>query len=142
MTDSVNDPMMNEIELNAKSTNNIMENSTASSDPLGKKSKCKSVSNTLVSLLCGYELEIEGDMDRMAAESSLQQKDEAKRRFESFRSLNQTRWEKCILNFNLVLILCISIGLYVFFSIPPQQHIFKYIQLNSTSMSFNQTSLE
>lgn len=124
--------MITEIELNTKSTKNIVDKS------LSDRSSCKIATETLVSLVCGYEPETEGNIDQIAAKSDLQQRDEAKRRFESFRSLNQTRREKFILNFNLVLILLISIGLYVFFSVPPQLHIFKNLNLD-LNLKFNQT---
>lgn len=42
-------------------------------------------------------------------------------------SLNQTKFEKWILNTNLVFIICISVGLFIFFSIPPEKHIFKHL---------------
>ena len=66
-----------------------------------------------------------------------QKRDETKRRIENFYSLNQTKSQTFILNINLVIIILTAIGLYVFFSIPPQYHIFKHINLNNTSSDVN-----
>lgn len=128
--------MINEFELNSRSTKNIVDEVNIK-DPMINNSSCETVSNTLVSLFCGFEPETNENIDRVAADASAQQKDEAKRRIESFRSLNQTPREKFILNFNLVLILVISVGLYVFFSVPPENHVLRNVVANK---SFNLSS--
>ena len=84
--------------------------------------------NFLLNLFCGFDCDA---VDR-THELSVQNKNETKRRIESFHSLKQTKFEKIALNFNLVLILITSVSLFIFFSIPPQLHIFKHIHLNHT----------
>lgn len=94
-----------------------------------EKSKLKRAYYLFLDLFCGFV----SDLDRSI---ETQRANETKRRFESFYSLNQTKFEFCILNINLVLILSFAIVLFVFFSIPPQYHIFKHINLNHT-LTFN-----
>ena len=85
---------------------------------------------TVLNILCG----IERFENQLTQEAALQKQNEieSQRRIENFYSLNQTKFEKYILNLNLLFILSIAIGLYVFFSIPPELHIFKNINLNTT----------
>ena len=47
-------------------------------------------------------------------------------------SIKQTKLEKWILNINLVIIVLVAIGLYVFFSIPPQYHIFQHLNVTKS----------
>ena len=89
--------------------------------------------NTILSLVCGFE-ELLDDNDEKKLE--YQKQSETKRRVENFYSLNQTKSSKIILNINLIIILSIAIGLYIFFSIPPELHIFKDLNLNQ---NFNYT---
>lgn len=91
-------------------------------------SKKSQYMNACLSFMCGYE-ELNDILDEKKMD--LQKQNETKRRIENFYSLNQSKFEKIILNFNLVLILIIAVSLYVFFSIPPQLHIFKNVRLSS-----------
>lgn len=84
-------------------------------------SQSKKVYQLFMSVFCGYEEAEEG-----------QTASESRQRMKNFFSLEQTRSEKLILNFNLIIILIVAVGLYVFFSIPPQYHIFSHIKLNRT----------
>ena len=54
-----------------------------------------------------------------------QQREEAQRRADTFESLNQTRWEKVVLNINLVFICLSSAVLYILFSLPDEYSIWK-----------------
>ncbi len=90
---------------------------------------------TIMNIVCGIE-KFDNELTQEAAIKK-QSEIESKRRIENFYSLNQTKFEKYILNLNLIFILTIAVSLYVFFSIPPQLHIFKHINLNTTI--FNQT---
>ncbi len=81
------------------------------------KSNKKMFVDAFLSLMCGFE------NNEIGAEEQ-QTKKESKRRVENFYSLNQSRKEKIILYFNLVLICLIAIGLYIFFSIPPEKFLF------------------
>lgn len=81
----------------------------------------------LLSLVCGIESH-ESEEEHLER----QKKADYERRMKSFKSLNQSTFEKIILNANLVLILCIAVGLYIFFSIPPQLTIFKNVSYNQT----------
>ncbi|CAF0765506.1 unnamed protein product [Brachionus calyciflorus] len=93
------------------------------------KSECV---NTFLNFVCGFE-EITGESEWMRDQKFLMQKKiESKRRVENFYSLNQAKKSKILLNVNLVIILLIASGLYIFFSIPPQYHIFKDLKLNTT----------
>ena len=130
LVDIINEPMiMADMELDDPTTATKIEPSADKS----VKTKMSPVVHTLVSLFCGYEPHTAENSDRLAAMSELQQKNEARRRVESFRSLNQTKCQRYILNTNLVLILVISVALYVFFSIPPQYHIFKHVPLSNAT---------
>jgi hypothetical protein len=82
-----------------------------------KKSNKKVFVETFLSFMCGFE------NNEIGVELQ-QTKKESKRRVENFYSLNQSRKEKIVLYFNLVLICLIAIGLYVFFSIPPEKFLF------------------
>lgn len=84
-------------------------------------SRSKQTCQSFMSVFCGFEVAEQG-----------QKASESKRRMESFFSLDQTLFEKIILNLNLVIILVIAVALYIFFSVPPQYHIFSHIQLNRT----------
>ena len=94
----------------------------------------KKIKDFLINFCCGFE----NSFDK-ASELSNQKISEEKRRIESFESLNQTKFERFVLNINLILILSISVGLFIFFSIPPQKHIFKHIHLNETFLINNMT---
>lgn len=83
---------------------------------ISKESRIKRIYNCVLELIC----------ELIANELSLQRQNEHKRRVESFNSLDQTKFEKTVLNSNLVLIIIISIGLFLFFSIPPK-YIFRNI---------------
>lgn len=149
IVDMINEPMMMaDIEFNASRRKNSKDGETNSiskekqkakeiegEDSSDKRSKFELAIHTMVSLFCGYELQTEENSDRLAAMCELQQKNEARRRLESFQSLNQTKREKRILNTNLVIILCTSIALYIFFSIPPEYHIFRHLNLNNSTRS-------
>lgn len=78
----------------------------------------------LLSLFCGFEYSQQ--------KINTQKSDESKRRIESFNSINQTKFERFILNINLLIIILVAISLFVFFSIPPEYHIFKNVNLNLT----------
>lgn len=117
-----------DFELMAKHSN-MNRSSDASVTSMSKKQK---LIKHLLSLLCGFET-VDNKAKEMRLE--LQKRIELKKRLESFNSLNQKKVEKYILNANLAIILLIATGLFIFFSIPPQLHIFKHIDLN-----LNQTS--
>ncbi len=95
---------------------------------------------TIMNILCG----IEKFDDELTQEVALQKQNEieSKRRIENFYSLNQTKFEKYVLNLNLLFILTIAVCLYVFFSIPPQLHIFSHINLNSTIYNESMNSVK
>ena len=86
----------------------------------------------LLSLTCGFER-----IDSQSKDLDLraQTKSEKQKMLDSFNSLNQNRFEKWILNLNLGLILVISASLFIFFSIPPSQHVFSdvIVKMNSTT---------
>lgn len=95
--------------------------------------RVKKIFNSFLSVFCGYE-----DMQKRSGNEIKEEKEcESKRRFESFYSLNQTRFERTILNINLVIILLVAISLYIFFSVPVEYHIFKHVKLNRTSFSLD-----
>lgn len=50
---------------------------------------------------------------------------EAQRRADTFDSLNQTKWEKIILNTNLVFICSIAVTLFIVFSLPDEHSIWR-----------------
>jgi hypothetical protein len=54
---------------------------------------------------------------------------------QDLKSLQETKFQKCILNINLVIIICISVSLFIFFSVPSGTK-FTY-NLNSTRL-YNQ----
>jgi len=81
------------------------------------KSKKKIFTEAFFSFMCGFE------NNEIGVEEQ-QTQNESKRRVDNFYSLNQSRKEKIILYFNLVLICLIAIGLYIFFSIPPETFLF------------------
>ena len=70
--------------------------------------------NLLLSLICGIE---KLDDRKKQLSFQTQRKLEQQRKLDSINSLNQTRREKWILNFNLILILTIASLLFIFFSI-------------------------
>ena len=92
----------------------------------------------MLSLFCGIEklsASAKGSNDKMIIK---QNESESRRRVEKFYSLNRSKFEKYILDINLVLILLIATGLYIFFSLPHKLLHFNnnnYINLNSTSYS-------
>ena len=94
-----------------------------------KLNKAKPVRNFFLELFCGFSTDTGTDK---RLELKDQKANENKRRIESFTSLNQTKCELIALNTNLVIISLISIALFVFFSIPPQNYFFKHIKLNQT----------
>ena len=92
-------------------------------------SRKKRACGMLLKFGCGME---PNELSEVTAE--VQAQAESQRRIENFYSLNQGKLEKYILNVNLVIIICISTGMYLFFSIPPELHIFSDINLNSSSV--------
>ncbi len=92
----------------------------------GSLSRLRKVYLSLMGVFCGYQ-DSGTELD-----VSKQHQIECQRRVENFQSLNQTKFEKCILTVNLVIILIVAVVLYVFFSIPPEYHIFSHIKLNQT----------
>ena len=112
-----------------------MEVKLVESNSLGL-SKRKRALKSLVSILCGFENFDDSESKEIAIQK--QNQIESKRRVDNFYSLNQSKFERDILIINLVFILCIAIGLYFFFSIPPQYHIFKHINLKQ----FNTTNYQ
>jgi hypothetical protein len=82
---------------------------------------------TLMNFVCGIESD---ELNELSLEA--QSKLESLRRVENFYSLHQTKAERYILNVNLVIIILIAVGLYLFFSIPPELHIFSDLY-NATS---------
>lgn len=97
-----------------------------------------------LNVICGLEAEKVGVSDEEANENTKaaaekQAKQESMRRVQTFYSLNQSKLERYVLNINLVIIIVIAIGLYTFYSIPPEYHIFKGVpinyDLNSTNIS-------
>ena len=108
-------------------------------DDLDTSRKSK-IWNILLDVVCGFErLENKiNDTARLAKQQAI----ETQRKIDSFYSLNQTKFEKIILGINLAIILTIAVGLYIFFSIPPQYHMFKDIYGNQTIFPyFNLTSV-
>lgn len=89
-------------------------------------SRSKKIYRSFISIFCGYDVKQSED------NIQLQNSKEKQRRIESFESLNQTKFERFILNINLCIILTVAVALYVFFSIPPEWHIFSHIKLNRT----------
>ncbi len=90
------------------------------------QSRLDKICKTFIGVFCGFE-EASTQLD-----AKKQNEIECQRRVENFQSLNQTKFEKWILNVNLVIILAVAVALYVFFSIPPEYHIFSHIKLNQT----------
>ena len=80
----------------------------------------RKILEVITSIFCGFETIGEGnDQDEKSrADMERQRQSESRRRIESFYSLTQTYSERLILNINLIFILVIAIGLFVFFSIP------------------------
>ena len=89
-----------------------------------KKSKRRKIADLLLNIFCGIESK--------KVDETQQKIEESKRRLESINSLNQTKFEKYILNVNLVFIILLYIFLMTFFSIPPQKLIFKHVNFNLT----------
>lgn len=94
-----------------------------------KKSKRKKFLDLVLNIFCGIETKKTSETE--------QKRDEAKRRLESIDSLNQTKFEKYILNSNLIFIIVIYIFLMTFFSIPPRLHLFKHVHFNRTEFFHN-----
>lgn len=103
----------------------VQTKETATAQPMLKR-----VYTFFLDLFCGFD----------TSSLETQKENESKRRIESFNSLNQPKFELYILNGNLILILIIAIGLFIFFSIPPQYHIFKHIHFNQTFIHKNVTN--
>ena len=91
------------------------------------ESRSKKVFESFLSLFCGFE-----NSTDQKEQIDKQNEDESKRRAETFFSLNQTKFERYVLNINLIIILSVAVGLFVFFSVPPEHHIFRHIHLNRT----------
>lgn len=118
--DQNSEVILNEIELRSSKEIDVEHRS---------KNECIS---GLMNFVCGFD-ELSQQADRPSTQKlQVQKQSEAKRRIENFYSLNQSKKSKLILNVNLILIILIAIGLYIFFSIPPQYHIFKNLNKNST----------
>lgn len=96
-----------------------------------KVGKLKKAFLFLVNIFCGFS------SNEDQADLKHQQIDESNRRKETFWSLGQTRFERLILNFNLFIILVVAVFFYVFFSIPPEYHIFNHVHLNRTWLNNN-----
>ena len=97
----------------------------------------------ITSVFCGFESigdESDDKDEKSRADMERQRQSESRRRIESFYSLNQTYAERLILNINLIFILAIAIGLFVFFSIPPEFHILSHLK-NATMSSTTTTTL-
>lgn len=88
--------------------------------------------NGLIKFVCGFEEFDQQGNKSMSKKFHVQKQSEAKRRIENFYSLKQSKKSKICLNINLILIVLIAIGLYIFFSIPPQYHLFQHLKANST----------
>jgi len=86
----------------------------------------------LLNVFCGFSSQ---EQDQVALNE--QEIDESNRRKETFFSLSQTRFEHYILNINLVVILVVAVVFYIFFSIPPEYHIFQHVHLNRTWLNSN-----
>lgn len=123
------DPKTSQITFKPTShkTNVISPESIDSLTP-NEQTKFQRFKKILLSLLCG----IEEDVDQHEVGSYGHAQAENQKRIAHFHSLKQTKFQKIILNVNLGIILCIAAGLYIFFSIPPQSHIFKHVTLNQT----------
>lgn len=91
-----------------------------------KVGKLKKAFMFLVNVFCGFS----NNEDQ--ADLKHQNIVESNRRKETFWSLGQTRFERLVLNVNLFFILAIAVLFYVFFSIPPEHHVFKHVHLNRT----------
>lgn len=130
-------PILTDVELNANMDYRIR--SSSSSDVTGSSvGKMQRFFDGFVNILCGIERSF-GNDDTMNVKHELQKYNESKRRVENFYSLNQTKFQKNILNFNLAIIVIISVSLYVFFSIPPETYLFNNVHLFNSSALFNQT---
>ena len=89
-------------------------------------SRFQKIYRSFRNIFCGFE-----DSNTLMDDDK-QKEIESQRRIESFQSLNQSKFERYILNTNLVVILVVAVALYVFFSIPPEFHIFSHVKLNRT----------
>jgi hypothetical protein len=89
----------------------------------------KSLFTRVFKLICGFD---KNESAISQVELNKQKLLEKNRRLESFRSLNQPRFERSILNKNLIVIILVAVSFYIFFSIPPEKHIFRHIKLNQT----------
>lgn len=118
--DQNSEVILNEIELNTEKEMDIEDNN---------RNECL---NGFIRFVCGFEEHDKQGNKTKSKKFQIQKHSEAKRRIENFYSLNQSKKSKIVLNINLVLIFLIAIGLYIFFSIPPQYHIFKHLKANST----------
>lgn len=81
-----------------------------------------------LSLICGVEGNHDNSFENMQRLKQL----EHEQRVRNFESLKQTKFEKIVLSVSLGIILSIAVGLFIFFSIPPQLHIFKNVSYNQT----------
>jgi hypothetical protein len=108
--------------------NRIGSEISPQSNKLEEANVWKRIRVKLLSLICGVESEELLSVEHV----ELQRQAELERKLQNFRSLTQKTWEKVVLNANLLLILSIAIGLFIFFSIPPQLHIFKNVTYNET----------
>jgi NADH:ubiquinone oxidoreductase subunit C len=141
--------MLENIELNGASSdlkinhskfiNNkskLDENIENNEPPIDYNSKASGLKNTFLEhfykLICGFDRH---ESEVSQAKSEKQKIVEAGRRLESFYSLNQSKKDRIILNINLILIILIAIGFFIFFSISPEEHIFSNINLNITQSS-------
>lgn len=97
-----------------------------------KEQKVNHLKNLFLKFICGFEENIN---HKQKNKLEVQIANERKRRVDNFLSINQTKFEKRILNINLIIILAISTAMYIFFSIPPQKHIFSHLNLNNSMVS-------
>jgi hypothetical protein len=122
----------NVIELRSKEISSSIENATISTS--------ERVLKVLIEVVCGFE---RFDSQSIREESAKRQNElESIRRVENFRSLCQTKPERLILNINCLAIFALSIGLFVFFSVPPEHHIFKHlVELNISNLNNQSLSI-
>jgi hypothetical protein len=108
-------------DINSKAV--LMNHLSLPQDHADNNNNKNSLKNRLYDVFLNFVCGIEPDeLNELSVEA--QQHIESVRRVENFYSMHQTKAEKLILNLNLIMIVLISLGLYIFFSIPPEYHIF------------------
>jgi hypothetical protein len=124
-------------KINKKSSSNVISPTTGETDAedhvvVGETHKSSRFRVAFLSLVCGIEDDHKQTGSSQDEQRILKNNLEFQQRMANFTSLKQTKFEKSILNVNLVFILALAVGLFVFFSIPPELHIFKNVNLNLT----------